>query len=90
VHDLVKSATEKLDQIQSNIDSNGHSDHLMQQEQIAQASLEHALNVEELFWQQKSKAKWHSDGDRNTTYFHRLAKIRNASSLITSIKTMIQ
>jgi len=32
-----------------------------------------------------TKIKWHSEGDRNTAYFHRVAKIKNASNLITSI-----
>jgi len=35
--------------------------------------------------QQKPKAHWHSQGDRNTTYFYIVAKIRSASSLITSM-----
>ena len=87
MHDRVKISKAKVDQIQDEIDSIGHSDDLMMQEKNAQFVLEQALNIEEIYWHQKSKVKWHSEGDRNTTYFHRLAKIRNASSLITSIKS---
>lgn len=86
IHDHVKVAKQKLDDIQAEIDNHGHNDNLMQQEKNAQISLEQALNIEEMFWQQKSKVQWHSEGDRNTAYFHRVAKIKNASNLITSIK----
>jgi hypothetical protein len=75
-HDQVKDAKLIVDQIQEEIDRNGHSDTLMQQEKDAQLILEQALNVEELFWQQKSNIQWHCEGDRNTAYFHRVAKIK--------------
>jgi hypothetical protein len=42
--------------------------------------------MEELFWHEKSKVKWHCEGDRNTTYFHKMAKIRKATNQITSIR----
>jgi len=58
----------------------------MQQEKNAQLSLEQARHFEELFWHQKAKIQWHCEGDRNTTFFHRVAKIKNTSNLITSIK----
>jgi len=44
------------------------------------------LNIEEIFWQEKSKIKWHCEGDRNTAYFYRIAKIRASSSLITTMR----
>jgi len=81
----MKIATEKVQAIQRDLDSIGVSDDLLNQEKLAQIHLEKALDLEEIFWQQKSKVKWHLDGDRNTTYFHRVAKIRNASNLITSM-----
>jgi len=76
VHNQVKNAKDKVDKIQEEIDSVGHSDDLMLAEKNAQIALEQALNIEEIFWQQKSKIKWHSEGDRNTAYFHRVAKIK--------------
>jgi hypothetical protein len=75
-----------VDEIQALLDSNGPSDTLLDQEKIAQVSLENALHLEELFWHEKSKVKWHCEGDRNTSYFHKLAKIRQATNQITSIK----
>jgi len=79
----VTEATEKLNYIQEEIDNSGATDDLMDQERAVQISLEKVLDTEEIFWQQKSKVKWHSQGDRNTTYFHRITKIINASNLIT-------
>jgi hypothetical protein len=51
----------------------------------AQISLENALEKEEEFWREKSNTSWHSQADRNTNYFHRLAKIKHTSKLIISI-----
>jgi len=59
---------------------------LLEQEKNAQINLENALNLEETFWKEKAKVKWHIEGDRNTAYFHRLAKIKQASSLITNMR----
>ena len=85
VNDQVLTAKQNLDNIQDEIDTLGPTDNLMLQEKNAQIKLEQALNIEEILWQQKSKVKWHCDGDRNTAYFHRVAKIKSASSLITSL-----
>jgi hypothetical protein len=86
VHENVKKCKLKVDEIQALLDSNGPSDTLLDQEKIAQVSLENALHLEELFWHEKSKVKWHCEGDRNTSYFHKLAKFRQATNQITSIK----
>jgi len=87
IHLQVKVATEKLDAIQDEIDNLGVTDDLMDQEKAAQIHLEKVLDTEETFWHQKSKVNWHSQGDRNTAYFHRIAKIKNATNLITSLST---
>jgi len=77
VHALVKDAEDKLQGIQNNIDVNGHTDTLMEQEKQAQINLQQSLNIEEIFWKEKSKVKWHLEGDRNTSFFHRTTKIKN-------------
>lgn len=87
IHSQLKDATQKLDNIQADIDNLGYSDQLMEQERTAQIHLENILKMEEIFWKEKSKVKWHCEGDRNTAFFHRLAKIQQASSLITSMKS---
>ncbi|KEH25507.1 hypothetical protein MTR_6g025095 [Medicago truncatula] len=88
VNDQVKQATLKVDSIQTQLDTFDITDDLLEQEKTSQIELEHALDLEETFWHQKSKIQWHTQGDRNTAYYHRIAKIRNASSLITSISNV--
>jgi len=85
VHNLVKEADKKLSIVQSNIDLLGISDSLMEEHKAAQIALENALNIEEEYWREKSKVAWHSDGERNTKYFHSLSKIKNTSKLINSL-----
>ena len=85
VHNMVRDAEHKLSLIQSDIDILGITDFLMDQHKVAQIQLENVLNIEEEFWREKSKVTWHTDGDRNTKYFHRLTKIKNTSKLINSL-----
>jgi len=85
VTDNVKVAEDLLNHIQGQLAALGPSDVLLDQEREAQISLEHALKVEEVFWQDKARVKWHAEGDKNTRYFHRLAKIKNTTKLITSL-----
>jgi len=75
-----------LSNIQNQIQLNGHSDHLMNEEKKAQTNLEDALNKHETFWQEKSKLRWHVDGDRNTKYFHRVTTIKIKTKIISSIR----
>jgi exonuclease III len=57
VHDHLKLAEDKVNSIQADINSNGHSDRLMDLEKQAQIDLELALNMEDAFWKEKSKVK---------------------------------
>jgi hypothetical protein len=86
IHENVKQARNNVDIIQALIDSNSPSDSFLEQEKLAQINLENALFMEELFWHEKSKVKWHCEGDRNTAYFHKIAKIRRATNQITSLR----
>ncbi|PNX69950.1 hypothetical protein L195_g057000, partial [Trifolium pratense] len=57
IHDHVKVAENQLHDIQLQIQSNGHSDHMMQLEKEAQCNLDKALDRHELFWKEKSSSK---------------------------------
>jgi len=85
INTLVKEAEQKLISIQTDIDINGASEALLENQKSAQIDFEKAINKEEEFWKEKSNSNWHSNGDRNTRYFHRLAKIKQTSKLKNSI-----
>ncbi|GAU40165.1 hypothetical protein TSUD_292700 [Trifolium subterraneum] len=85
IHHNVKAASAKVDSLQQDIDTFGPTDELINQEKTARINFENVLNMEEIFWKEKAKVQWHCEGDRNTAYFHRLAKIRTTTSLITSL-----
>jgi ribonuclease HI len=86
VNDMVASAELKLQQVQMNIQQHGHNDTLLLEEKLASNLLEEALTKQEAFWQEKARLNWHVEGDRNTKYFHRLAKIKTATKHITSLQ----
>lgn len=86
IQNNVVSAMKKVDEVQSLIDMNGFSDSLVDQEKDAQMELVKALHFEEEFWLQKSRMKWHLEGDRNTKFFHKMAKIKVVSKQISLLK----
>jgi hypothetical protein len=85
VNDMVCNAELKLDQIQKQIQDNGHSDVLLLEEKQASFELEKALSKQEAFWQEKARLNWHLEGDRNTKFFHRIAKIKHSTKPIHSL-----
>ncbi|XP_059076663.1 uncharacterized protein LOC131875942 [Cryptomeria japonica] len=50
------------------------------------SQLEEILSKEEIYWQQKSKDLWLSDGDRNTKFFHASTKLKCQRCRISSIQ----
>lgn len=86
VHANVKQVMEEVVRIQAAIENREISDELLFEQQNAQSTLQQALHFDESFWKEKARVKWHSFGDRNTAYFHRVAKIRQASKRMTLLK----
>jgi hypothetical protein len=85
VHDYVVSAEQHLQLIQDQIQINGATDDLLNDELSAQKKFEDSLNRQECFWQEKAHLTWHLEGDRNTKYFHRIAKIKSSTKPITTL-----
>lgn len=48
--------------------------------------LEEILAREEIFWRQKSREVWLSDGDRNTKFFHSSTKLKRSRNRIYCIE----
>ena len=86
VHELVAQAESHLNHIQSQLDTLGHTDTLLEQQKTAQINLEKELEKEETYWKEKANVKWHLEGDRNTKYFHNLAKLKAKTNKITTIR----
>jgi hypothetical protein len=86
VHTAVNTADQNLQEIQHQIQLNGHSDELLNAELVANNELEIALNKQECFWQEKAHLNWHLEGDRNTKFFHRIAKIKTTTKAITTLQ----
>jgi len=55
IHAYVDDAEAKLAEIQNQINILGHSDTLLNEEKLAQADLDQALNKQDLFWKEKSR-----------------------------------
>lgn len=86
VHENVKLAEMNLKLIQDNIQTFGNTENLLSAEIEAHKIFEDALAREEMFWQEKARLNWHLHGDRNTKFFHRTAKIKSATKLITTLQ----
>jgi hypothetical protein len=78
----VTSAIDEVHSVQALIDEIGITDALQQRDFEAQLALSKVLLQQEIFWREKARVNNFSFGDRNTAYFHRLAKIRSTSKPI--------
>lgn len=59
INQKVDSAMFPLESIQKRISYEGWTDELNGQEITLQTELQQAMNVQEMFWKEKSKVKWH-------------------------------
>ncbi|XP_019435162.1 PREDICTED: uncharacterized protein LOC109341675 [Lupinus angustifolius] len=79
IHIRVKEAFSQVESLQYRITNEGQSDTLMAQEDQAKKDLLITLIAEEELWKEKSRLNWQINGDRNTNYFHNIAKIMYAT-----------
>jgi len=68
------------------IDQLGFSVERSQEELACLSNYSQALTLLNSFWQDKNKRTRFLEGDRNTTYFHKSCKIRDAQSFISLLK----
>lgn len=86
VHKKVNEALETVKTIQEHISTSDFSESLYEQELKAQMELQQVLNDQETYWKEKSRVNWHCFGDRNTSFFHKLANIRQTSKQMAVLK----
>jgi hypothetical protein len=65
-----KELVARLGGIQRTINSSNNVEGLKRLERKLHDELNDILKKEELMWFQRSRAKWLSDGDMNTKYYH--------------------
>jgi len=82
----VTLATEEVERIQALIDVEGLDTSLHAQELQAQLSLMRAMNFQDQFWREKARNQSFIFGDRNTAYFHRMARIKSSIKPITFLQ----
>lgn len=79
----VRLALDEVNRIQLLMDSYDFSDALYAQDLDAQLLLTKALNHQDMLWKEKARDQNFIHGDRNTSYFHKIAKFRAATKTIT-------
>ncbi|KAF1892225.1 hypothetical protein Lal_00036586 [Lupinus albus] len=86
IQERVKQAMSNVAAIQDVINYFGSDEDLLHQEFLAQSELLQALVVEEVLWKGKARINWQTEGDRNTSFFHKITKIRQASKALSSLR----
>ncbi|XP_057791145.1 uncharacterized protein LOC131008275 [Salvia miltiorrhiza] len=76
---------QQLMDTQKQIADTSYTDDLFNEEVHLQAELNVALSRKSNLLQQKSRASWLSDGDRNTAFFHRLTKFKKRNNTFTRL-----
>ncbi|CAI8613214.1 unnamed protein product [Vicia faba] len=82
----IKLAEDKMKDIHAQPIPSWEEDLFKKMEFEAQVSLSNALDIKECYWKEKYKIQWHLEGDKNTAYFHRITKIKNAYKPITLLR----
>ncbi|XP_057770894.1 uncharacterized protein LOC130990686 [Salvia miltiorrhiza] len=82
----IEEGQRRLSVLQNDISSTGYTDDLFDAEVAEQASLGTLLDRKCNLLQQKSRANWLNDGDRNSSFFHRLIKFRKRPQRIEHLK----
>ena len=86
VHVAVDKANNILEDIQLKIANEGYSEDLYNQEIKAHSALAKALNYQAAFFKEKSHLKWLENGDRNSSFFHRIASNKKKANSISMLQ----
>lgn len=86
VHQNVVEAEESLESIQHQLEEVCYLDDLLDLELKAQMELDQSLHLQEIFWKEKASLKWFASGDRNSSYIHKMAKVKQSSKMLSFIR----
>ena len=77
----------EMNSIQLQAIHNGYTEDLKKQETALQQQLNACNRQEEILWKQKSRIRWHQEGERNTKFFHNSMIQRRQTNRIVRLKT---
>jgi len=81
----VRLALDEVARILLLLDTAGLSDALFEEDLRVQLLLTQALLAQDQFWKEKARTQHFILGDRNNTYFHRVAKIKALTHNISTL-----
>ncbi|KAF3784888.1 Transposon TX1 uncharacterized protein [Nymphaea thermarum] len=88
IEDNIKSLQSRLRQAQAN--SEAGDGWATREEESIKRKLEKALHLEEIMWKEKSRVKWLSDGDKNTSRKNRIAEPEVVEQTFSSINSVLE
>ncbi|XP_050376328.1 uncharacterized protein LOC126793750 [Argentina anserina] len=86
VNIMVEKSFDDLHIIQREIASLGPSDDLLSKESVVSAQVHEALLLQEKFLWDKSRIKWLTEGDRKSSVFHAMVKVRHLKQSLSTMR----
>jgi hypothetical protein len=83
---VVVESKRQLEEMQDNMDSKEVNENSLHREQVVFHKYVKSLKDEETIWRLKSRSLWLQVGDKNTTFFHKQAKVRQWRNRVEEIK----
>lgn len=81
----MEAAQAKLITIQQEIDNNGYMDDNFTCEIDVQVEIDASLDAYTSILRKRARVTWLKDGDINTSFFHKMAKIKESKFVISSL-----
>ncbi|XP_057791251.1 uncharacterized protein LOC131008384 [Salvia miltiorrhiza] len=82
VDSMIMEKQQDLSEIHEKIAIEGYTEELFDKEIVAQASINDTLSRKNSLLQQKSRAAWLQDGDRNSNFFHNMLRYKKKPHFI--------
>ncbi|KAL4386499.1 hypothetical protein GQ457_09G030020 [Hibiscus cannabinus] len=81
----ITKVTKQIEDLDKDCRAAGESEEVAEKRKMLQGELWKLSRLSESIWRQKSRVTWLKEGDMNTEFFHRTAKIRSMRNVITGV-----